>query len=174
MPSNFYHFLSIFVVQVEIVKSQNPLEFTTALAEESLTFTNPLEDIEDYEEDEVTLPSPVLDPDLEAKVIYHSKLQNRFLNYFEFLNFRFAELASASARTFTFVPTSLLWPFSDYRNTCVRPCLPPLKADSKSNLFNGNWERLIKMQTSRFSKFLRVFYFLTELVEFSREIFETI
>jgi len=54
-------------VQVEIVKSQNPLEFTTALAEESLTFTNPLEDIEDYEEDEV-VPSPVLDPDLEVKV----------------------------------------------------------------------------------------------------------
>ena len=67
VPSNFHNFLSLFAVQVEIVKSQNPLEFTTALAEESLTFTNPLEDIEDYEEDEV-VPSPVLDPDLEAKV----------------------------------------------------------------------------------------------------------
>ena len=46
---------------------------STILAEESLTFTNPLEDIEDYEEDEV-VPSPVLDPDLEAKV----NLQNIF------------------------------------------------------------------------------------------------
>lgn len=55
-------------VQVETTKTQKPLEYSsTFLAEESLTFTNPLEDIEDYEEDEV-VPSPVLDPDLEAKV----------------------------------------------------------------------------------------------------------
>jgi len=55
-------------VQVETTKTHKPLEYnSTILAEESLTFTNPLEDIEDYEEDEV-VPSPVLDPDLEAKV----------------------------------------------------------------------------------------------------------
>ena len=59
-----------FLVQVEITKNTNPLEFTTALAEESLTFTNPLEDIEDYGEDEV-VPSPVVDPDLEAKVKFY-------------------------------------------------------------------------------------------------------
>ena len=56
-----------FLVQVETTKTQNPLEYNCTFAEESLTFTNPLEDIEDYEEDEV-VPSPVLDPDLEAKV----------------------------------------------------------------------------------------------------------
>lgn len=55
-------------VQVETTKTQNPLEYNSTFAEESLTFTNPLEDIEDYEEDEEVVPSPVLDPDLEAKV----------------------------------------------------------------------------------------------------------
>ena len=44
------------------------MEYNSTFAEESLTFTNPLEDIEDYEEDEEVVPSPVLDPDLEAKV----------------------------------------------------------------------------------------------------------
>ena len=57
-----------FLVQVETTKTQNPLEYNSTFAEESLTFTNPLEDIEDYEEDEEVVPSPVLDPDLEAKV----------------------------------------------------------------------------------------------------------
>ena len=61
-------------VQVETTKTQKPLEYSsTFLAEESLTFTNPLEDIEDYEEDEV-VPSPVLDPDLEAKVNFEEKI----------------------------------------------------------------------------------------------------
>ena len=64
---------NIFSVQVETTKTQNPLEYNSTFAEESLTFTNPLEDIEDYEEDEEVVPSPVLDPDLEAKVILLAK-----------------------------------------------------------------------------------------------------
>ena len=51
------------------------------------------------------------------------------------------------------MPTSLLWPFSGYRNTYARLCRQPLKADSKSNLFNGNYRQVIRMQTSRFSKY---------------------
>ena len=65
---SFWRFFFYFLVQVETTKTQNPLEYNSTFAEESLTFTNPLEDIEDYEEDEEVVPSPVLDPDLEAKV----------------------------------------------------------------------------------------------------------
>ena len=70
-----------FLVQVETTKTQNPLEYNSTFAEESLTFTNPLEDIEDYEEDEEVVPSPVLDPDLEAKV----KLVQTKLSYLTIL-----------------------------------------------------------------------------------------
>ena len=57
------------------------MEYNSTFAEESLTFTNPLEDIEDYEEDEEVVPSPVLDPDLEAKV---KKAKNSFFFFDDF------------------------------------------------------------------------------------------
>ena len=91
---SFWRFFFYFLVQVETTKTQNPLEYNSTFAEESLTFTNPLEDIEDYEEDEEVVPSPVLDPDLEAKV---EKAKNSSkLNIWRFF---FNFLGSSSLRT---------------------------------------------------------------------------